>query len=260
MKKAPLNNSSPKLLLLDIETTPIISYTWGTFKQDIALNQIKEDWKILSFAAKWLDSKNIIFTDMRNKRMIKTIWILLNECDILITHNGKRFDQKRLNAQFILNGFQPPASYKHIDTLEIAKAKFDFTSNKLEYLSQKLCSHKKDKHAKFPGFDLWKECLNGNPQAFHELKKYNTKDILALEDLYKKLYPWYAKINFNLYRNDTINTCQCGSTKFKKKGFALTETGRYQRYKCAKCGAETRDGINLLSKEKRRTIKKCISG
>ena len=260
MKRQKLSNSGPKALLLDIETTPIISYTWGTYNQDIANNQIKKDWEILSFAAKWLGGKKIFYEDKRNKKMLHIVWELMDECDILITHNGKAFDSKKLNAQFIIAGFVPPSSYKHIDTLLIARNKFQFTSNKLEYLSDKLCSHKKDKHAKFPGFELWSECLKNNPKAWLELKKYNKKDILALEDLYKKLYPWDARINFNLYHKGLLNICQCGSTDFQKYGFALTEKGKYQRYKCVKCGAETRDGINLLSHIKRTTLKKCISG
>jgi DNA polymerase elongation subunit (family B) len=250
----------PKALLLDIETTPTLSYHWGMYKQNIANNQIHKEWEILSFAAKWLGSDKIIYLDKRNKKMLQTVWELIDECDILITHNGKSFDSKKLNAQFVLAGYPPPSSHKHIDTLRIAKSKFAFTSNKLEYLSDKLCSHKKDKHAKFPGFELWLECMNNNKAAWRELEKYNRKDILALEDLYKKLYPWAAKINFNLYRNDLVNKCHCGSTKFQKNGFALTEIGRYQRYQCSNCGTETRDGVNLLTKEKRATLKRCISG
>ena len=260
MAKQQFCNSGPKALFLDIETTPTLSYHWGMFKQDIAINQIHKEWEILSFAAKWLGSDKIFYLDKRNKRMLRTCWEMIDQCDILITHNGKSFDSKKLNAQFILAGFKPPSSYKHIDTLRIARKQFAFSSNKLEYLSDKLCSHKKDKHAKFPGFELWQACMNNVSDAWTELEKYNRKDILALEDLYLKLYPWDNRINFNLYRTDLLTICHCGSDQFRKNGLALTERGKYQRYECANCGAETRDGVNLLTKDKRATLKRCTSG
>ena len=260
MTKHKSFHSGPRVLLLDIETTPTLSYHWGMYQQDIAINQIHKDWEILSFAAKWLHHDKITYIDKRNKRMLRTIWEMVDACDIMVTHNGKSFDSKKLNAQFILAGFKPPSAHKHIDTLLIARRKFAFTSNKLEYLSDKLCSHKKDKHSKFPGFELWKACMNNVKEAWKELEKYNRQDILALEDLYKKLYPWDARINFNLYRDDSLNICHCGNDNFHKKGFALTEAGKFQRYKCTNCGAETRDGVNLLSKSKRATIRKCTSG
>ena len=37
----------PKILVFDIETSFMENYTWGTFKQDIAINQIKNDWNMI---------------------------------------------------------------------------------------------------------------------------------------------------------------------------------------------------------------------
>lgn len=96
---------------------------------------------------------------------------MLDEADIVITQNGRKFDQKKLNARFILNGFKPPSSYKHIDTLVIARKHFGFTSNKLKYMTDKLCTkYKKLDHSKFPGMELWRECLKGNSEAWTEME------------------------------------------------------------------------------------------
>lgn len=109
---------------------------------------------------------------------------MLDEAEIVITQNGKKFDQKKLNARFILNGFQPPSSYKHIDTLCIARKHFGFTSNKLSQLTDKLCKkYKKLSHNNFPGFELWQECIKGNIEAWNEMEKYNRQDVLSLEEL-----------------------------------------------------------------------------
>lgn len=254
----------PKVLLLDIETSPLMSYTWGLWQQNVALNQIKQDWHLLSFSAKFLGDSKIIYRDQRNKKditddkaLLKEIWELLDEADIVITQNGKKFDIKKLNARFIINGFPPPSSFKQIDTLVMARKYFGFTSNKLEYLSNTLNKKfKKQTKREFSGFDLWKECLANNLKAWKEMEKYNKYDVLALEEVYEKLIPWDSSINFNLYKdeNDVIS-CKCGSTSFLKRGFAYTTKGKYQRYRCNKCGAETRDTVNLFTKDQKKKLR-----
>src|ERR1700722_10331801 len=146
-----------KVLLFDIETAPIIGYVWGLWDQTVGLNQIKSDWHLLSWSAKWLDdpASKVMYMDQRNekniendKNILKALWKLLDAADVVITQNGIRFDSKKVNARFILNGMKPPSSYKHIDTCKIASRVFGFTSNKLEYLTDKLnTKYKKLKHA-----------------------------------------------------------------------------------------------------------------
>ncbi len=254
----------PKVLIYDIETAPILGYVWSLWENNVSLNQIHSDWHILSWSAKWLDSpaKDVMYMDQRNAKnieddtgILKEIWKLLDEADIVITQNGKHFDQKKLNARFVLNGMQPPSSYKHIDTKQIASKHFAFTSNKLAYMTDKLCTkYKKLDHAKFAGFELWRECLAGNLEAWDEMELYNKHDVLALEELYHKLIPWETSINFNLYHDQEDHVCKCGSTSFLKNGFYYTSAGKYQKHKCKTCGAETRDKVNLFSKEKRQSL------
>ena len=247
--------SKPKVLIYDIETAPILGYVWGLWDNNVGLNQINTDWYILSWSAKWLDdpASKVMYKDSRGRanveddsHLLKDMWDLLNEADIVITQNGKKFDQKKLNARFILNGYEPTSSYKHIDTLQIAKKHFGFTSNKLAYMSDKLCvKYKKLQHGKFPGFEMWRECLADNQEAWKEMEKYNRYDVLSLEELYKKLIPWDNSINFNLYHDSDDIVCKCGSTDFMKNGFYRTASGKFQKFRCKGCGAETRDKVNL---------------
>lgn len=257
--------SGPKVLLFDIETAPILAHVWGLWDNNVSLNQIISDWHVLSWSAKWLDDppSKVMYADQRNvksieddKQLLQGIWNLLNEADIVITQNGKSFDSKKLNARFILNGFQKPSSYKHIDTKIIASRVFAFTSNKLEYMTDKLCTkYKKLKHTKFPGHEMWKECINGNVEAWKEMEIYNKYDVLALEELYYKLIPWDNSINFNLYHDEEDHVCKCGSDQFAKNGFYYTSSGKFQKHKCKSCGTEHRDKQNLFSKEKRASLK-----
>jgi hypothetical protein len=254
----------PKVLLYDIETAPLLGYVWGLWENNVGLNQIFSDWHVLSWSAKWLGAPDdeVMYMDQRNAENIEDdrvilqgIWELLDKADIVITQNGKSFDQKKLNARFVMQGFQPPSSYKHIDTKLVAKKHFAFTSNKLEYMTDKLCTKfKKLQHSKFPGFEMWRECLLGNIDAWKEMEVYNKYDVLSLEELYTKLIPWDTSINFNLYHDSEKNTCKCGSDAFIKNGFYYTSAGKYQKHKCKKCGSETRSKENLFSKEKRESL------
>lgn len=253
-----------KVLLLDVETAPLEVWAWGLFDQNIGLNQIMKHSSLLSWSAKWLGSDQVMYEDNRNskdvrndKKLLKSIWKLIDEADILIFQNGISFDRKVLNARFIQNGMKPPSSCRYIDTMRIAKRHFKFTSNKLEHLTGILCTeHRKSSHAKFGGFNLWKECLAGNLEAWEEMRSYNILDVLSMEELYYKLRPWDKGINFNTFHNEFHFQCSCGSTDFKKHNFVYTNSGKYQRFVCKDCGAESVDKTNLLSKEKRQTLRK----
>jgi hypothetical protein len=262
-----------KILLLDVETAPLLSYTWDIWDQNIALNQIYSDWHLLSWSAKWYTNQSghtfgphsdIMYQDQRNvknieddKKLLKDIWNLLNEADVIVTQNGKKFDSKKLNARFILNGYGPPSPYRHIDTLVISKKHFAFTSHKLEYMTKNLCEENvKSGHKKFPGFELWKACLENNIEAWKEMQHYNEMDVLSLEELYHVLAPWDSTINFNVGNGELVNKCNCGSTKLHKRGYNITNVGHFQRYQCRSCGKWTQSKINLLSKEKKEALRK----
>lgn len=251
-------HQGPKVLFFDIETAPVLGNVWGLFQQNVGLNQIHKEWHALSWAAKWMHSDEVMYEDQRGEPdveddflLLQGIWRLLDQADIVVGHNSRRFDSKKLNARFILNGMSPPSHYRQIDTLEIAKRHFGFTSNKLAWLTDKLCeNHKKMDHQKFAGFELWKECLAGNMEAWDEMELYNKVDVLSLEELYYKLAPWSNQIpNFNLYRKD--QKCSCGSTHIEVNGYHYTNQSVFQRYRCADCGAQSRGKKNLLDKEQR---------
>lgn len=261
----------PRVLFLDIETAPILAHVWALWDQNVALNMIKKDWHLLSWSAKWAGdpaSKTMYYDQSKVKNIeddsgiLKKLWAVLDEADVVVTHNGKKFDEPKIFARMLMHGMKPPSPFKSIDTCSIAKRKFGFTSNKLEYLTDKLNKkYKKLKHKKFPGFEMWAECLAGNKEAWKCMKKYNMYDVLSLEEVFEHLRPWAGNLpNFTLYTADGDPVCQCGSEDFHARGYAYTATGKYQRYQCQECGAWTRSGTNLLAKKVRKNLKRNISG
>lgn len=257
--------TKPKVLVLDIETSPMITYNFGLFDQNIGLDQIIEDSYLLAFSAKWLDEpvSKMVYVDQRNrkdvsddKELCKKAWKLMDEADIIITQNGISFDNKVLNARFVFHELKAPSSYKNIDTLRIARKHFKFSSNKLEYMTNKLNKkYKKLTHKKFPGISLWKECIKGNKEAWKEMEKYNRWDVLSTEELYHILSPWDNSIDFNIYSDSDEVVCNCGSDDFEKNGLKRLSAGVYQRYRCKDCGKETRGKENLMTPEKRKSLR-----
>lgn len=251
-------NVSPKILFFDIETAPLHAHLWSMWQQGVGLNQIESDWYMLSFCCKWAHSDEVFYYDQRNAadieddfELVSKLWDFLNEADIVVGQNSKRFDTKKANARFILNGLPKPSSYRQIDTMEIAKQQFGFTSNRLEYMTEKLCStFKKSKHKKFAGHDLWSECLKGNLEAWQEMEEYNRLDVLSLEELYNVLSSWDNKLpNFDVYCDEILDM-----DMWEKDGFHYTQLGKYQRYRNKITGQQKRSRVNLLTKEKRESL------
>jgi DNA polymerase elongation subunit (family B) len=101
-----------KILVIDIETCPHQSFTWGLWNQNISLNQLIEVSTILCWAAKWVGHKQIYFSSIMedsHKNMIKKAHALIDEADAVITYNGKKFDMPTLNREFLLQKLLPPS-------------------------------------------------------------------------------------------------------------------------------------------------------
>ena len=250
-----------KTLIIDIETSPIMGKVWSLWKQNVSLDQIEEDWYIMSYSAKWLHDDDIMYNDCRENigddtELLVDLYSLLNEADIVVAHNGDKFDVPKINARLILNGFTPPSPYKTIDTVKVAKKHFGFTSNKLAYLTSELCEDQKLDHAKFAGWKLWNECMEGNEEAWDEMMEYNMMDVISLEELYLKFLPWTSTHpNVTSDHLDNSMCCpKCASTDLYKRGFYYTNKGKYQRYRCNDCGGWSSETYTMNTKEKRKSL------
>lgn len=249
-----------KCLVFDIETAPISAYVWDLKEQYVNLNQIVKDWYVLAWAAKWLGdpARSVMYMDQRGKRnlsddkkLIKGIWNLLDEADIVITQNGQKFDSQKLNARFIEHGLNPPSPYTHLDTYQILKRTAGFSSHSLEFLTGKLCTkYKKLSHPKFPGMKLWAECLKNNIAAWNEMKKYNIHDVLSTEELYLKVRAWAPHNAPKVFLNPQERVCEvCGSSRLKSYGVRPIGASLYQRLMCMSCGHWNRQIIGARRKK-----------
>ena len=233
-------NSGPKILLLDIETSPNLAYVWGIWEQNVNVNHMVSSSTTLCWAAKWLGQKRVMFDSVNEstpKQMLKRIHALLDEADVVVHYNGKKFDIPTLNKEFLLHDMPPPAPYKQVDLLQVARGTFRFQSNKLDYVSKQLGSGGKVKHE---GFELWVKCMAGDQPAWGRMKKYNIGDVTELEVVYRKLLPWIkGHPNHGTYSHSQVCP-NCGSKSVQQRGEARNASGTYKRYQCKDCGAWSR--------------------
>jgi hypothetical protein len=235
--------AKPKVLIYDIETSPIIGFTWGIWQTDVI--KVKEDWQILSVAWKWLGEKGVHvlgqddFPDYQpgvnnDKSIVEFIHGLFDTADIVIAHNGDSFDQKKCQARMIIHNMAPPSPYKQLDTKKIAKRYAAFTSNKLGDLAKGFNVSLKGSPG---GFETWLGCLDGDPKSWARMKRYNKQDIPPLEDIYKKLLPWITNHPAMNVLNGKPESCpKCGGGPLHSRGLtAPTKTGRRNRYQCTSC-------------------------
>lgn len=225
-----------KILLLDIENSPIEAMVWGLWNQNVAPNQILASGTILSWSAKWLGKKELMYMDVRSGRvaMLKGIHSLLMEADAVIHYNGNKHDIPWLNKEFALDDLIPPSPFHNIDLLKVVKKNFKFPSNKLVYIAEQFGIGTKIQHK---GMPLWIGCMNGDEESWATMERYNKQDVRLLERLYKKLRPWIGgHPNVGLYRSTGGPVCtNCGSSDLAPEGNAYLKSGIYKRFRCRKC-------------------------
>ena len=248
---------SIKLLHLDVETAPHIAYIWRLYDDYVPIDRIVESGYTLCWAANWDHEKEVMFDSVHQssqKKMVKGIRSLIDEADVVVHYNGKKFDTPVLQQEMLEQGLTPPAPFKQIDLYHTVKQNFRFASNKLDYVAQKLGLGGKVKHK---GMDLWKGCMAGNEADWRKMESYNKQDVRLLKALYHKLRPWIKNHpNLALYVDDAKPRCPtCGSKNLQpNRGTAKLTSGLYMRYHCQDCGAWPRGSTNLLTPAKRKAM------
>lgn len=232
--------SAPRILTIDIETFPHLLYGWGLHDQHFALNQVKEAGRMACFAAKWRGQRQTIFHSVHagtERQMIRAAHDLFSQADMVVGWNSDSFDIKWINGVFIKHGLSPPAPYKKVDLLKSARFHARIASNKLACWAEYLGLGKK---LDTGGFDLWRECMDGDEKAWRKMERYNRQDTLLTEKVYEKLAGMgWVKNQPNMQVITGAVCCtnpDCGSHRLQARGFTASITRRYQRWQCQDCG------------------------
>lgn len=227
---------SARVLTIDIETRPSTAYIWDAKTDWVNPGMLIENGSVICFAAKWLGHKKVhYYSDYHHghTEMVQAAWDMLDEADLLVTYNGKRFDCKHLRREFILEGMPPPAPWKDVDLIQTVRAKFAWHSNSLNHVSGRLGVGEKVKHA---GFDLWKGCLAGDEKSWATMKRYNMQDVRLTEDLYVQLLPWISNHPAVRVADTGELLCnRCGSADLDRIGSSVAQVMAYAMYRCQSC-------------------------
>lgn len=237
----------PRIAYYDLENAPSLGWYYDRWKEGNIVAD-ESEWFMLSFAWQWADEKKVHCRALcdypsysKNKTddrpLIADLWKLFDEADILIAHNGDRFDKKKSQTRFLGCGLPKPSPYRTIDTLKIARSQFSLGSNKLESIGQFL-----GLGGKLPttGWHLWRRCIDGDPKAWAQLKKYNRRDVTLLKDVHEKLQPWAPNppdLRAMLDKSDRpiCPSPTCLSHNIQHRGFNVAKTRKTQRLQCQDC-------------------------
>ena len=247
-----MSKNGPKVLVLDIENSYILAGAWGLWNQNIGLNQIMDYGKVICYAFKWLDGTRITFKKHTDEDFLDCIHEAMDEADAILTFNGRKHDIPMLNREFLKARLNPPSPYKHIDLYETVKQQFKFPSNKMGHILNELeAKYQKQSNE---GFPLWVKCLQGNKQAWRDMKEYNIGDVQGLEEMYWELLPWIRNHpNHNLY--GSVGACPtCGGSHLQRRGFHRNGTTKYQRFQCMDCGKWSRTRFTEITPEERHAV------
>lgn len=263
--QAIAGRDKPNILVIDVETAPEIGYFFRRFKAFIAPEQVIKRGYLLSYSAVGLDdgdevigrnltSYNLFEIDHTDDyELCLELWDLLDEADVVIAHNGQKFDRAYINQRFAYHELPPPSNYVVIDTLRAAKKQFALPSNALK----EICMYFETENFKLEneGFPLWKACCEGDENAFQRMQTYNDGDVVSLRDVYRKLLPWIPQHpNVAAYYKDSACRCpRCGSTEVSvvKDKFYNTGVSTFEILRCSSCNGLSRARVNLRTKEKR---------
>ena len=238
-----LNSNAPRILFWDIETSlqtaTIFQLAHNDWINPDALvserHMICASWKWAGekkvYAVSTLDDPKRYAKDCHDDlHVVRTLHEVLSEADVIVHHNGDSFDKRYLDTRILQLGLKPLPPMTSIDTYKVAKSKFMFNSNKLDYIGKYLGLGEKIKTT--PG--LWMKVLNGDKAAVKEMVTYNKQDVILLEAVFNKLQPYCANhINRELFGG--IGCPRCGSTDIQSRGTHKAITKIYQRFCCNEC-------------------------
>lgn len=178
--------------------------------------------------------------------VLKEIVKVMEGADMVVTHNGKRFDWPFFQTRLLTHGLKPMHEIAHADTALLARRNLKNIDNRLGTIGREFC---KDTKLENGGWDLWERIQFETTQKdLNLMQKYCEQDVLLLEKVFKLLRPFAKNIpNYNLHTVGEQNICpSCGSSRLRHNGYRSTKTMSYKRLKCLDCGSSSRTDIRGL--------------
>lgn len=247
-----IDTREPRILLWDIETSLELAAVFDLkYNEFIDPANLVTERYVICAAWKWLGAKQIHTTSVldrpalfkkapsNDQHVIRTLHNVLSQADVIVAHNGDQFDTKYVETRMLFHGLAPLPPITSIDTCTVAKQRFKFNSNKLDYLGAFLNVGRKKPTTN----GLWLRVLKGDRSAIREMVEYNKGDVALLERVFTKLRPYIANhVNRQLFGQ--TGCPRCGSPKIQSRGTHRAISRVYQRWQCQACGGWFRSAVN----------------
>jgi hypothetical protein len=235
--------NEPKILLLDLETSPNIVTAFslgGRSGYHLKPEDILQERYIICGAWKWfrkpgITAETVHPKDPQNDRLVvHELSCEIAKADAIVAHWGSQFDFPWLRGRALFHKLQPIAPAREYDTCVLARRAFNLNSIKLDYLAQylgigsKLPTQKK----------LWLDCLKGDAKALKTMTRYCKHDVLLLDQVLDRMLPHLpAIVNTRLTgENRLAVVCpHCGSADLEQRGYRYTVAHKWVRYQCKGC-------------------------
>lgn len=181
-------NKPKRRLFFDLEVSPNLVFSWRIGnKINLSAENIIEERAIICASYKWEGSNKVEYLSWNkgdDKELLQKFCKIIDSADEIVTQNGDKFDIKWLRARAIYHGIPISTKFNSIDTLKMARAGFNFNSNRLDYMGTFLGVGNKIKTT----YDLWKDIVLYNDKtAMAKMIEYCNEDVLLLERVYNKL-------------------------------------------------------------------------
>lgn len=240
-----------KRLFFDIETSPNIGFFWESGHEiSVDSHNIIAERKIICIGYKWAGEKAVRCptwdSRQNDRRLLEEFVPVFNAADEVIAHNGDRFDIPWVRTRCLIHGIDMVPNPASIDTLKAARGRFNFNSNRLDYIAKYL-----GLGGKLPtGFDLWKRVvLNKDGAALSKMVRYCKRDVVLLEKVWDKINIYLpAKTHIGRERSDCP---ECGSARTVISRHKVTAAGFKQtQLRCKDCGKFHSVPTSVLMKER----------
>lgn len=204
-----------KRLYFDIEVSANVGLFWQTgYKLQIGTENIIKERAIICICYKWEDDNDVYYlqwdSKQDDKKLLQEFINVANTADELVGHNGDKFDLAWIRTRCLFHNIQMFPSYNTIDTLKVARSKFRFNSNRLDYIGKFLGLGQKN----HTNFDLWKDIMLKNcKKAMNTMIDYCIQDVVLLEKVHKALNNHIpSKTHYGVIFGQDRGSCpECGS-------------------------------------------------
>lgn len=237
--------TKPRVLVLDIETSPALVWTYSLYKPVIGIKQVVEPTRMISWAAGWAGERKTMFGAewLTGPDFIADIHALWSEADALVGWNSDSFDLGHLRREFRELGLPVPPPVRRIDLMKHVKKDYTFLSNKLDWVSERLTG---DNKIDVNMMTQYIRIIQGDEKAMRETERYNRKDVALTRDLYHMLEPELAQaLNRGLFVGEDVACPKCGAgqDRLERRGYAYTQVSKFRRYVCRDCGSWSRTNV-----------------